>query len=365
MRIVLLVTDLQRGGTPLRLAALARGLRTAGLDVHVGCLAPRGPVSDDLEAAGIPTFACRAASARSAGALLRLLGHLRRIRPDLIHATLTHANVAARLVGGCLGVPVLTSTATIEVERRWHRWIERCTARWDRGHVVNSRALADHVASAFALPRERIHVVPAALERFPQPHDRRSARAGLGVGDAEFAVAWAGRFDPVKRLDLLLAMARQLAGEQVRFLLAGDGPLRGAIQAAAPPNVRLLGWLDDLSPLLAAADALVFPSQTEGTPNAVLQAMAAGVPILGSDIPSLRELAAGGDRLRLVPGASPEVWSAELRRLRDDPAERRRLGRAAAQWASESLDHDRLVSATIAVYRRAVQPCPPATPGVP
>src|SRR5262245_23746419 len=179
LRVVLLVTDLQRGGTPLRLAGLARGLKAAGVDVHVGCLAGRGPVSEELEAAGIPTFACGAKNARSFWALLRLIGHLRRIQPDLIHATLPHANVAARLVGGYLGIPVVTSTATIEVERRWHRWIERRTAGWDRGHIVSSRALAEHVRTAFRVPAKRVHVVPMSLERFPQLVDRATARAKL------------------------------------------------------------------------------------------------------------------------------------------------------------------------------------------
>ncbi len=94
MRVALLVTDLERGGTPLRLVRLARGLSAAGVEVHAGCLAPRGPLSSELTAAGLATFACDAEDARDFLALKRLSQHMRRVQPDLIHATLLHANVA-------------------------------------------------------------------------------------------------------------------------------------------------------------------------------------------------------------------------------------------------------------------------------
>jgi glycosyltransferase involved in cell wall biosynthesis len=258
---------------------------------------------------------------------------------------------------------VLTSTATIEVERRWHRWIERRTARWDSGHIVNSRALAEHVERAFAVPRERIHVVPMALERFPTRVDRAAARRQFEIGDDEFAVLWAGRFDPVKRMDLILDVARGLASGPFRFLLAGDGPIRAEIEAslaARPAPAALLGWMDDLSPVLSAADAFLFPSLTEGTPNAVLQAMAAGVPVVGSDIPALRELAGDEGRIRLVSGSSSRVYADELRRLRDDASAREQLATQSQAWARENLDFSKLVAATIAVYERVLAASKPA-----
>jgi len=360
MRIALLVTDLQRGGTPLRLARLARGLKQAKLTVHVGCLAPPGPVSDELEADGIPTFACNARGARDLFALQRLRRHLQRIGPDLIHATLTHANVAARLIGRRMGIPVVTSTATIEVERRWHRTVECCTAWMDRGHIVNSAALAEHVERAFKLPRDRIHVIPPLPPPLPDVVDRAAARAALSLPNDAFVLLWAGRFDPVKRIDVVIGSLELLPTERYHLLLAGDGPSRDQIEAIiahSPARRRIhpLGWQNNLGQAMAAADVFVFPSLTEGMPNTVLQAMAAGVPVVGSDIPTLRELAGDKQRIRLVSGSTAADYAAVLRDLLADDAERETVGRRGAEWARQNLDPKRAIDATIAVYSRVLQ----------
>jgi glycosyltransferase involved in cell wall biosynthesis len=361
MRVALLVTDLERGGTPLRLGRLACDLRDAGLDVHVGCLAPPGPVSADLEARGIPTFACHAHSARELCALVRLARHLQRIAPDLIHATLTHANLAARLAGDWLRTPVLTSTATIEVERPWHRIVERLTANMDRGHIVNSQALAAHVREAFQLSCDRIYVVPPALTATPRRLDRAQARTTLGLPADVFLVAWAGRFDPVKRLDIAIRCTEILADPPCHLVLAGDGPARQSIELSvarspACSRIHLLGWQHDLAPVLSAADAFLFPSLTEGMPNAVLQAMALGLPVVGSNIPALRELAGDDVRLLLVDHCDAEKYATVLRNLFENHEMRRELGRRAAAWAQANLNPHETARAVIAVYERLLSP---------
>lgn len=356
---MLLVTDFERGGTPLRIARLARGLAAAGIDVHAGCLAPPGPVSDDLAATGIPVFACHARSARNVAALWRLADHVRRIRPDLLHATLVHANVAARLVGLVEQVPVIGATATIEVERRWHGWAERLTGGLERAHLVGSPAVAEHVVRAFRRPRRCVHVVPPSLDPWPQSVDRHTARATLGLPDDAFVVAWTGRFDPVKRLDLVVMCAERLADIPAWFLLAGDGPQRPPVErllshSPARPPVQLLGWRDDVPTILGAADAFLFPSLTEGMPNAVLEAMACGLAIVGRDIPALRELAGDEGRLQLVSGDDPADYAAALRRLHENETLRRTLGGRAATWACENLSFQATIDAVRRVYEHVL-----------
>ncbi len=355
MRVILLVTDHERGGSPLRLARLARGLHAAGVEVHAGCLAPRGPVSAELAAAGVATFACDAEDARDLLALTRLARHVRRIKPELIHATLTHANVAARIVGVMQRIPVIGSTATIEVERRWHAVVERATAGIDQAHIVNSQAVAEHVLAAFGVERARVHVIPPSLDPFPQRVDRAAARAALGLAADEFVVAWTGRLDPVKRLEIVVGCAELLAAFPVRFLLVGDGPDRARVErirsrSAAAPRVQLLGWRRDVPTILSAADAFLFPSRTEGLPNAVLEAMAVGLPVVASDIPAHRELAGAGERLRLVPGDDARTYADALREFHADPAAGQALGGRALTWAQSHLDPTATTRALLAVY---------------
>jgi len=357
VRVMLLVTDLERGGTPLRLARLAHSLRAAGVDVHVGCLAAAGPVSRDLEHAGVPTFACGARRARDLLALWRLRHHVRRIAPDLIHSTLMHANVAARLVGAWCGVPVLGSTATLEIERRWHIRLERWTGRLERGHIVNSSALAAHVVARFGRPRALVHVIPPSVTPPPR-QERTAARARLDLPPDAFVVLWAGRFDPVKRVDVVVRCAARVQTPAM-FLLAGDGPARSSIAADIPQSparerLRLLGWQPDLGLTLSAADAFLLPSDTEGVPNALLEALTFGLPCVARDLPTLRELAGDPTRLRLIPGDDAAAYAAALDELADDAELRQRLANTAPLWSDDRFTPAAAARAVLAIYRRVV-----------
>lgn len=357
MRVALLITDLQPGGTPLRVARLARGLRDRGADVQVGCLAPLGPVGETLAAEGFTTFAGDARHARDRRAVHRIVRHIRRTRPQVLHGFLTHANVVARLVGWWTRTPVVTTTATIEVERRWHVWAERTTWRLERAHVVNSPALAAHACQTFHMPCGHVHLIPPAIAAPHSRPSREEARTALGLPPHAFAVAWTGRFDPVKRVEWLMTTAEILSAWPFEFLIAGDGPHRPMIEKAlrlssARQRVRLLGWRDDLGEVLSAADAFVLPSRTEGLPNALLEALAAGLPCVTADLPALRHWAGLDAALLRIGDPSPHALAEMLQRLQADAALRQRLGTAAREWAAPFVGATAAASALCDIYHK-------------
>ncbi len=365
MRVALLITDLERGGAPLRIARLARGLRDAGQEVGVGCLAPLGPVGRDLRADGFDVFAAGAESVFSTGVFRRLERALRERKPEIIHSTLVHANFAARVIGRRLKIPVITSTATIEVERRWHVWLERWTRGWDCGHLVNSAALAAHVVAAFRRDPARVFVAPPSVERRAPPA-RRAARQALELPADAFVVAWAGRLDPVKRVDVLMdafdSFVGAARGGAARLLIAGDGPdaARIAARKAQSPyaeRIALLGWRDDLDALFAAADCVACPSRTEGMPNVVLEAMAVGAPVIAPPLPVMRELAGPDDarRLWLTPDDSVAALAAALGAIHAAPADARAVGDRAAEWVAAELSVEKTTAATLAAYAMCVR----------
>ena len=359
MKVLLLITDLERGGSPLRLVRLAHGLAGEGIQVAVGCLAPPGPLSAELQGAGLRTFACGARSVRDLGALLRLRREIRDLAPDLVHATLTHANVAARLVAARLGIPVIGSTATIEVERRWHRRLERCTLRWESAHLVNSAALAEHVVRTFGAAREHVFLIPPSIGQVPARIDRDAARRRFGIPPMAHVLLWVGRFDPVKRIDRIVECLRRDEERSLMALLAGAGPEKEHIAALAArlgvrDRVVLPGWQADLGPALSAADAFVFPSLTEGMPNALLAALGFGLPCVASDIPAHRELADRGARLRLVDCGDAAALLSAVRWMQAAPAEAEAMGLLSAAWAEQNLRPEATVQATIAAYERVL-----------
>jgi glycosyltransferase involved in cell wall biosynthesis len=237
--------------------------------------------------------------------------------------------------------------------------LERCTAGMDCGHIVNSQALADHVASKFGVPRERIYIVPPSLGATPERVDRAQAREQLNLPGDAFVVAWVGRLDPVKRLDVAIRCIELVTEFPCHLLVAGEGPARRSIEnlarrSSARKRIRLLGWRDDLSPLLSAADVCLFPSRTEGMPNAVLEAMAFGLPVVGSDIPALRELAGDDERILLIASNDGPAYAAALRRLHEDAGLRQALARRAANWTRAHVSPVETARATILVYERVL-----------
>ncbi len=297
LRVLLLSTDLERGGLPLRLVRLARLLPSVNVEPVVGCLTRRGPLSDVLEAGGIETFSCDAAGRFDPRCLAAFAGHVRRIQPDLIHASLFHANLAARLVGRAdRPRPVLTSTVTIEIERRWHRVVESMTASLSDLHVANSDAVMRHLRDELCFPADRLMVVPNAVDFDAIESAPRRSRGEIGVTESERLVVWAGRLDPVKNLDAFVDVLDQVSQfRHVRGLVLGDGPDRSRIESLAARRglsglLRFAGWSQDVIGWLKAADVLLFPSWTEGSPNVVLEALAAGCPVVTSDAAACVEL---------------------------------------------------------------------------
>ncbi|HKQ48827.1 MAG TPA: glycosyltransferase [Phycisphaerae bacterium] len=301
LRVLILSTDLQRGGLPLRLAKLALHIRRAGVEPIIGCLAPPGPLSHELARQGVTTFSCNAAGPFDARCLLRLAEHVRAFDPDVIHASLFHANLAARLVGRLdRARPIITSTVTIEIERPLHRFFESITAGFSDVHVANSEAVAAHLRDDLGVAGDRVVVIPNAIDFKEMDAAPAASRAALGLDESRPLILWAGRMDPVKNLPTFVeVIARLRRRTDVQALLLGDGPVRPAMEREVVAKgltgaVRFAGWSPDVARWLKCADVLLFPSFTEGCPNVVLEAIACRCPIVASDIPSCRELVRNG-----------------------------------------------------------------------
>lgn len=361
LRPLMLSTDLQRGGLPMRLARLALRLRQSDVEPIVACLAPRGPLSEELEAGGIETFSCDARGPFDARCLARLAKKVGRLDPDLIHASLLHANVAARLVGRLdRNRPIITSTVTIEIERSWHRLLESLTGGWSDFHVANSWAVARHVCEDLGFPRERVVVIGNAvpfeeIDRTPSVDRRENGlRADVPL------IMWAGRMDRVKNLPTFVEVVKRVRRRlPVQAVLVGDGGERGRIAGLIRERklesvISMTSWSDNVCAWLKTADCLLFPSFTEGSPNVVLEAMAAGCAVVASDIPACRELLADGVHGRLCGAKDIDGMACAVESLLLDGAARGTLVRAARQRVRTHHDAERVAACWRHLYEVAL-----------
>jgi len=358
IRVMMLSTDLQPGGYPLRLMRLALAVRERGVEPIVGSLAPRGPLHDELERAGIATFACDARGGHDATCLVRLARHVRTIDPDLIHAGLFHANVAARLVGRLdRPRPILTSTITIEIERQWHRWGEALTGGVSDLHFANAPSVAAHVRDDLGFAPDRVTLLPNGIDCAAVAGVEKARRETLGIPDAVPLLVWAGRMDPIKDLPTFVEVAdrlNKLCGAHA--LLLGDGPERGRVEAMVVERkltdaVHLAGWRKNVVEWLKAADVLVFPSLTEGCPNVLLEAMAAGCPVVAGDIAPCRDLIVNGRDGLLCPVGEAAEFAEAASSLVGDSNKRLFLSRNARSRVLVEHDLPLVVDQLVRVYR--------------
>lgn len=263
---------------------------------------------------------------RAGRALLRLV---RAHRPEVVHTHTSKAGQLGRRAAWAAGVPIVAHTFHGHVltdyfgplVSRWLTGLERRAAQRTNLLFAVSGSCADELAALGIAPRHRFRVVPPAVPSVPVL-SRDAARTALGIADGDRRIACIGRLVPIKRVEdfiALVAAVPELHGD-----VYGDGPLHGRlaaqIAAVAPGRVHLRGSDRDIAARLEAYDAVVLPSRREGCPLVAIEAFRAGVPVVGYDVPGVKDALRDWGRGLLVPeAAGPAGLAAAVQRLFGEP----------------------------------------------
>jgi glycosyltransferase involved in cell wall biosynthesis len=297
----------------------------------------------------------------------KLAGGIRSFRPDVFQGFLSTGQYGA-VIARLLGVKAVLVTFGAEPH-----YAQRLAA----GHCASVRrcfpyahlglANSPHVGERYrallgCAPRRLVCLPnPLALDRLPLRCARLRAevRAELALAPDDVVFAHVGRMDPYKGFDTLLSAAAELGGPGParRVLLIGDGPCRPALEAqsaalALGGRVRFLGRRGDVPRLLQGCDVFVFPSLSEGSPNAVLEAMGAGLPVIGADVSGTRELITPGRTGWLVPPADARALAAAMADAAQHPDDGRARGLAARRFVEQHHDPARIGERLVELYRQ-------------
>lgn len=314
-RILHLFVTLPVGGAENLLLGILRHLDPVRFRSFVCCIAHKGVIGSRVEAMGYPLIELGRLrhGGWDTGVVTDLQRVIRERRIDLIHSHLYHANFYGRLAARRAGIPCVASIHNTYSQTKWHRrLINRYLGRHTARLIAGSEEIRRDIVRYDRIAPERVEVIANAidLDRAQSALTRDQARARLGIGNEAVVLGTIGRLEEQKGHRHLLDALDLLGQRGIRpqLLLIGGGRLEEALRAHTAAlglsgQVHMLGTRDDLGDLLRAMDLFVMPSLWEGLSLAMLTAMAAGVPVIATDVGGVSQVL-GNDRrgYRVPPG---------------------------------------------------------------
>lgn len=382
LTVLRIIDRLNVGGPAIHAVLTAKGLDQAKFRtvLVVGSVEPgEADMSYLLESSGIecvviPSLGRELRPLRDVRTAWRLMRVMRRERPDVVHTHKAKAGALGRAVASLLGVPVVVHTFHGHVLRgyfgpaknRLFRALEQGLARLSSALVALSPGLVTELADELKVaPRERFTVVPLGFDLAPfaacRPGVDGTLRRRLGIAPRAKLLAIIGRMVPVKDHPTFLAAAAELAKARAdaHFVFVGGGELevdlrREAERLGLADRTHFLGWQRELVPIYADVDAVVLSSINEGTPVALIEAMACGVPVVATAVGGVPDLLRWGARGDLVPPRHPQELADAMARALEPAARERALsirGEVLEEFGGARLCRD-LENLYLELYRR-------------
>ncbi len=367
VRVLVLDNEFDMGGSEKKLFDYILRVDRARVEVIVCCLKRGGYLAGRLEEAGVRVVTGFQRRRFDPAAPARFLRWLRDVRPDVIY-TMAHPNTVllswAAAARGRTGAWVVSFHAMGRADggRLVPSWLKPFLVQADRLLAVADMH-RDYLRRREGLPADRIDVIHNGVDttryRPAEPGERRAARAELGIDANAVTVTHVASIKPLKRQDALVrAMAPLMQSRaDVHLVFAGDGPMREHCERLArhlgiADRTHFLGIREDVERVFHASDVIALPSRTEVFPNVVLEAMAAGVPVVATDVGCVREMVADGETAILVDEGDDAALAEALTRLVRDAELRARFGAAARERVTRHFPIERMCDARTRLFER-------------
>ena len=375
-RVAIVISELRAGGAERVVVHLAGALKRMGVHPTVICLQNKGPLAVLLESNGIPVHALESMRGYDVPAIGRCTGILRRIGPSVINvhdrSSLPYAVLANRAAGhrpvvfSCHGLLVQAHSAPRLIARAAMRDVQVVTA------------VSDATAQEYSLLLDwskDVRIIPNGVPlASPASSQRQMLRAELGLTDGHFVFLAVGNVKPEKAFDILIRAAYLLrnrtGAHRFAVLVVGNtaneayAPLEEArTRLGLQGTLSFLGYREDTYALYAAADAFVLPSRKEGLPMVLLEAMAAGLPVVATRVGGVPDVIQHGATGLLVTPESPDELADSMSTLMHDTSLRAEIGMRGQQRIRQNFSIEHMARGYLEAYSQATVGWSGGTPG--
>lgn len=373
IRLLLVIDELDIGGTEQQIFELVRKIDRSKYLPMVCCFRP-GRIAKEIEGLGVQVFTLPKRNKFDLQLLPALVQLLRRERIDLIQTYLFTANTWARVAAILARIPlIVTSERNVNMwEERYKQLLGKLLDRWTQGTIANSSAVKDYLIGK-GIAAQKIHVVSNGvdLKRFSDsaPQDATALKKELGLPPDHQIVSMIVRLESAKDVSTFLRAAALVAQRHrdVSFLIIGGGSLRNelereAAQLGLQERVIFAGPRRDVPQLLSISTVSALSSLKEGMSNTIMESMAAGKPVIATQVGGNAELIVDGTTGFLVPTRNPEAFAEALYKLLVDPDGARRMGEEARERITQLFSAEALVAKTERLYDALLNQAPVVSP---
>jgi glycosyltransferase involved in cell wall biosynthesis len=368
-RIMLFTDSFLRGGTEQQFVRFVKAIDRNQYDILVACLRRSGPLLSEVESLGVSVVEFPIDSLynfKAAKLFVQLVRFLRREQIHIVHTFDFYTSIFAVPAARLAGVPVVLASRRelLNLRTPWQQRAIRVACSMATGVVVNSRAVGHDMAGVESGGRRKIDILPNSidLDKFEQKSSTGEIRRKLGLSPTSILIGALGNLRPEKNLETFLLAARAIvdAIPSAEFLVIGDGPEDNNLKSLVndlhlSESVHFLGERPDVPDLLAALDILVMSSYSESFPNAILEAMAMGKPVVATNVGGIPEVVEEGQTGFLVPARDPKAMAERVLSLCRDSVLRLRMGRAARARVENNFTVQAVTARLEGIYVRSLR----------
>lgn len=359
INILHLITSLNIGGTENYLLTLVKEQKNK-FKISVGYLKEKSIIGEKLEEAGIKVY--------KLNSLYKIYRFIKTQKIHILHTHLYRANILGRIVGKIASVPIIISSQqSVDIWKKfYHVWMDRFTARFANCIISNSEAAKDVLSCRNKISDEKINVVYSGvnINDFNPEFKSNFSKKEWGLEQHDFVVGTILRLHREKGADYLPEIVTRVKEKipLVKFLVIGDGPLKEKIEEeikklSLNKNIIVAGWIspENIPSLLSFFDLFFLPSQEESFPQAVLEAMAMGKPVIATHVGGVSEAVLDGITGKLVPSGDWLALAESIVWMFNHRDERIQMGNEGRKRVVKLFSMDNMINKTQKIYNDLIK----------